>query len=931
MPTPINPVVQPKPAAAPAAANATTATKAGATAAAAKPLAAPAAPAKTPVVPPASIKQTMPVAGAGAKTPSNPAPAGQAQMQGMLNKVAAGQVLTPEESAQYGAYAAANGKPPVIAGVPQKQQPAQAAPAGKATPKAGTTPATPAAPQPGDPEFNMKDVDDLNRERDAMTREAEILRQQQVQGETEAREALTQIADNTYAQKAEEAKRAEELYAIVLAQRNAALEATAQIERNDAEISYQAQKFELEETRKREQEAYKNQIVEQKLNNTNRTLKQESMMAALGGFGSMWANKEIQDLTLANDRVVNEIFFEQEMADENMAFNINQVTQTYQNDLFKIESNKQQLVNQNYSEYLSYINEVQNRRDLALTERQNLIIDAQAQYKQNVSAINASAFQTRYEVSTQARQYADGIRTQIVAQNDKKQSDARSALSSLMSGFSISADPLSTTMIKKLSDLEKAAGMPVGTAATIIKGIKKELTKQNVQISTANDDGDLVFISTDTSNPKKPVIKEVGRMAGMGSATQDSYQIVTQKDMYGNEYSIAVNKQNPNDQVDLRTGLPTSGYSGGTSSSAKTSDTSGMQVVNQNDPNGDNCVLFARRFVPNLPTGLYTKADKQAAVQKYGSTDMSQVKVGDAVLTGEGSVGHVVVVTAINGTTITLKEANYKSGMVTEGRQLDINDPVIYGFVSNTGGSPKSVGTSSSGRTEGQAPAVESDSAQSGNVTFESAYAEAVGRGLTGPAAAKFASSSVAAGKIPLDKDLEKAITERFDKFESKESVKTYKAIKPQVDFALKIDPNTKNSADHMAMIYKFAKIMDPNSAVKEGEYDTISDRSMTMLERFGFNVKKVASGTQFLTADAIRNMQKTIKSQFDEFQSAYDEERNLYGSQVERMGHGSIPAGTGKDYFSVGGSSESTPQPSGQPIQPNGRAPLTNFESKSE
>lgn len=896
------------PAPAPAAANAAAAVK--------TPLpqpanAAPAAPA-TPAATPAPAAPAKPAVNPGAQTPSNPAPANQAQLQGMLNKVAAGQVLTAEENKQYQDYTASNGQPPVIAGVPQPQganagaqQPA--APVNKPVEKA--QPAAGATPEAGSPELSMKDVNDLKREKEDLLREANILKDSQVQGEVEARDALTQIAENTYQAQVAEAARAEQLYADTLAQRNAALAASSEVQRRDAEIAYEAQKFELEETRKREQQAYNSKIVEQKLNNTNRTLQQESMMAALGGFGSLWANKETQDLTLQNDRVLNEIFFEKEAADSEMAFKINEVTKSYQNDLFAIESNKQNLVNQNYTEYQSYVNDVQSRRDIAETEKRNLIIGAQAQYKQNVSAINAAAFQTRYQVSTQARQYADQIRSQIVQQNDKKQADARSALTSLMAGFSSSSEPLSTAMIKKLSELEKSANMPVGTAASIIKGAKEELKKKDVSISTANDNGDLVFISTDMSSGK-PVIKEVGRMTGMGTqAGSEQYQMVTQKDMYGNEYTIAVNKNNPMDRIDLRTGLQSSDYPGGTSASATTSNTGGMKIVNTMDPNGNNCVLFARRFVPNLPTGLFTKEDKQAAVKKYGSTDMSQVKEGDAILTGEGTAGHVAIVAKKNGNKITLKEANYKSGMVTEGRELDITDPLIYGFISKDGSAPQSVNSSSSGQ-EGQDAAVESTTAPE---------------------------QSVMTPRLPpkLKADAEKIASQ----FDNEPIVKDYNQLAAANSYVGMMDNKTDNPADDQGLIYAFAKAMDPTGVVKEGEYKTAQEYTQAVLTRFGFTVKRLFDASGFISEDARKNIKATMATKLNAQKRLYDNVQSEYGRRIEKsvnsQGQQFLTPGQGKDFVTnYAGALSGTPSDSGatqqgapqQAVPANGRPPLDSF-----
>jgi hypothetical protein len=106
----------------------------------------------------------------------------------------------------------------------------------------------------------------------------------------------------------------------------------------------------------------------------------------------------------------------------------------------------------------------------------------------------------------------------------------------------------------------------------------------------------------------------------------------------------------------------------------------------------DNCVKWARAQMPNLPLGLWTKADKQRAVQQAGFTDPSELSIGDSVLTSEGDVGHVAIVSGFDGQNLILNEANYEKGTVTSGRQLSASSSKIYGFIKATGEAPINVG-----------------------------------------------------------------------------------------------------------------------------------------------------------------------------------------------------------------------------------------------
>lgn len=127
---------------------------------------------------------------------------------------------------------------------------------------------------------------------------------------------------------------------------------------------------------------------------------------------------------------------------------------------------------------------------------------------------------------------------------------------------------------------------------------------------------------------------------------------------------------------------------------------------------GENCVKWARENVPNLPYGLYNKQDKANAVafaeeEGFGSSDMTNVQVGDAVLTKEGNVGHAAVVSGFteNGDLI-LAEANYVPGQVTQGRTISKNDPVLYGYISSSLQPQMSSVINPDAKNEGYNPAI---------------------------------------------------------------------------------------------------------------------------------------------------------------------------------------------------------------------------------
>lgn len=95
----------------------------------------------------------------------------------------------------------------------------------------------------------------------------------------------------------------------------------------------------------------------------------------------------------------------------------------------------------------------------------------------------------------------------------------------------------------------------------------------------------------------------------------------------------------------------------------------------------NNCVKYARLFVPNLPYGLWDISDKANAVDQNIGKDKGQA--GYAMLTAEGAYGHATVVlkTDQENRRYYVREANYTPGTITEGRWISFDDPRILGFI----------------------------------------------------------------------------------------------------------------------------------------------------------------------------------------------------------------------------------------------------------
>lgn len=114
--------------------------------------------------------------------------------------------------------------------------------------------------------------------------------------------------------------------------------------------------------------------------------------------------------------------------------------------------------------------------------------------------------------------------------------------------------------------------------------------------------------------------------------------------------------------------------------------------------------------------------------------------------------------------------------------------------------------------------------------------------------------------------------------FDGEAVVKEYNQIIVSLD-AVKNAGTTPT--DDIQRIYAFAKIMDPNSVVREGEYKTVQDYSTALLERLGLKAVRVFDNRGFLTQEARGFLLKTLNNRFASTEKAYKNIYNEYGRRI--------------------------------------------------
>lgn len=112
--------------------------------------------------------------------------------------------------------------------------------------------------------------------------------------------------------------------------------------------------------------------------------------------------------------------------------------------------------------------------------------------------------------------------------------------------------------------------------------------------------------------------------------------------------------------------------------------------------------------------------------------------------------------------------------------------------------------------------------------------------------------------------------------------IKSYNIAKEGFNTVSSIGANTKNPADDIAFIYAFAKIMDPGSVVREGEYNTIQKYAQSWADTFGFKAKRVFSNTNFLSSDAKQKMLNSLAPKVQSLTDQYNQVRSEYQRQID-------------------------------------------------
>lgn len=119
-----------------------------------------------------------------------------------------------------------------------------------------------------------------------------------------------------------------------------------------------------------------------------------------------------------------------------------------------------------------------------------------------------------------------------------------------------------------------------------------------------------------------------------------------------------------------------------------------------------------------------------------------------------------------------------------------------------------------------------------------------------------------------------KRVNAVMDDFDTSQVSTSFAKIQEAYTFADAVSKG-ENSSDNQWLLYAFAKAMDPDSVVREGEYATIQKYAQVRWDKFWMNVNRVLNGEEFISENAKGNLVNTIKTKYEAGKTNYEKLRS--------------------------------------------------------
>jgi len=313
----------------------------------------------------------------------------------------------------------------------------------------------------------------------------------------ESQDVLTAAAEERYNLEIKNLEDAQALQEELAAKQAALIASATEIQKQEAKNAYDANLAAIELQKKRVAEAYEEMKQEQQLLNTQRKVREETSIGLIyGGFGSVAANKNLEETIIRGERELMSISTEAINKDTELQNEVVNLNKAYELDVRKIEQWKAEQTAEVYAQLAGYVQEVTADKNMAGAEKSQAIAEAVADYNEKVAGISAAVAESRMNLSLQLINRADDLKqqefnNQIIAAEEARAAEAfeyeknrleintaREDLDLLMTTYiNDEYDQLPPDVLAKMTELEKAADLPEGAAAAMMEAVKTNEAK----------------------------------------------------------------------------------------------------------------------------------------------------------------------------------------------------------------------------------------------------------------------------------------------------------------------------------------------------------------------------------------------------------------------------------------------------------------------
>lgn len=471
----------------------------------------------------------------------------------------------------------------------------------------------------------------------------------------ESQDTLVASAEETYNAEMKNLNDAMALQEQLAAQQKALIESSSAIQKQEVKNAYDANLAAIELQKKKVAEAYEAMKEEQKLLNTQRKVREETALGLIyGGFGSLAANKNLEDTIVAGERELLGISKDAVNADTELQNKVVELNKSYELDLRKIEQWKSEETTKVYAQLSSYVQEIMADKNMAAVEKNASIKEAVTNYNTKVAEINATVAQTKLDLSLEILNRADQLKQQefqnqiTTAEETRAQetyeyeknrtviNDARTDLDLMLTTYmdqdytSLPADVLA-----QIKALEEKAKLPTGAAEQLMNAAKESKVKEGdiIKEFTNSVTGEVTAIKYNFDTGKVETIKlgalETPDKVWTGIGTDADGNVITLNEVTG---EVKVQGQY-------------SGQSGSPSDALSVPD----------DSYGGQCGHFVNQY-----TGLGMGDTYESKIDKMDPS-ITKPEAGMVFVMKSGTTGHTGFILSISadGLTATVKDSNF--------------------------------------------------------------------------------------------------------------------------------------------------------------------------------------------------------------------------------------------------------------------------------